>query len=109
MNQKRLLFFLIFLIPYYSFAQNKNLDYYISYAVTNSPLLNDFRNQLLSNSIDSQILIASRNIQINGNGNSFYAPVRNGYGYDVAITNGGQLQALITATKNILPKKFADL
>ena len=109
MNQKRLLFFLIFLIPYYSFAQNKNLDYYISNAVTNSPLLNDFRNQLLSNSIDSQILIASRNIQINGNGNSFYAPVRNGYGYDVAITNGGQLQALITATKNILPKKFANL
>ena len=102
-------FFLIFFIPFYSFAQNKNLDYYISNAVTNSPLLNDLRNQLLSNSIDSQILIASRNIQIIGNGNTFYAPVRNGYGYDAAITNGGQLQALITATKNILPKKFANL
>ncbi len=109
MNRRRFLIFLIFLIPVYSLAQDKNLDYYISNAITNSPLLNDFRNQLLSNSIDSQILQASRNIQINGNGNSFYAPVRNGYGYDAAITNGGQLQALVTASKNILPGKFVNL
>ncbi len=108
MNRKRFLFFLIFFIPVYIFAQDKNLDYYISNAVTNSPLLNDYRNQLLSNSIDSQILIASRNVQILGNGNTYYAPVRNGYGYDAAITNGGQLQALITATKNILPKKYVN-
>ena len=106
---KKSFFYLLFFLPVYSFAQDKNLDYYISNAVTNSPLLNDYRNQLLSNSIDSQILIASRNVQINGNGNSFYAPIRNGYGYDAAITNGGQLQALLTATKNILPKKFANL
>ena len=109
MSKKRFIFFLVFFIPFYSFSQNKDLDYYISNAVTNSPLLNDYRNQLLSNSIDSQILIASRNIQINANGNTFYAPVRNGYGYDAAITNGGQLQALVTASKNILPKKFANL
>jgi Outer membrane efflux protein len=88
------------------FAQDKNLDYYLSAAVTNSPLLNDYRNQLLSNKIDSQILLASTKIQITGNGNSFYAPVINGFGYDPAITNGGQLQALVTATKNLLPKKF---
>ncbi len=109
MSKKSFLYLLLFFLPVYSFAQNKNLDYYISKAITNSPLLNDYRNQLLSNSLDSQILIASRNIQINGNGNSFYAPIRNGYGYDAAITNGGQLQALLTATKNILPKKFANL
>jgi hypothetical protein len=109
MSKKRFIFFLILFTPFYSFSQNKYLDYYISTAVKNSPLLNDFRNQLLSNSIDSQILIASRNIQINANGNTFYAPVRNGYGYDAAITNGGQLQALVTASKNILPKKFANL
>ena len=69
-------------------------------------MLNDYRNQLLSNKIDSQILLASTRLQITGNGNSFYAPVVNGFGYDAAITNGGQLQALITATKTLLPKKF---
>ncbi len=100
---------IIFLIPLSSFPQNKTLNYYLSNAVTNSPLLNDFRNQILSNRLDSQILQASRSIQINGNGNSYYAPIRNGYGYDEAITNGGQLQALLTATKNLLPKKFANL
>jgi Outer membrane efflux protein len=88
------------------FAQDKNLDYYLSAAVTNSPLLNEYRNQLLSNKIDSQVLIASTRIQVTGNGNSFYAPVINGFGYDAAITNGGQLQALITATKTLFPKKF---
>jgi Outer membrane protein len=109
MSKKLVLSFLLFSVSFTSFSQEKNLDYYISTAVSNSPLLNDFRNQLLSNSIDSQVLIASRMIQINGNGNSFYAPVRNGYGYDAAITNGGQLQALVTASKNILPRRFANL
>lgn len=89
-------------------AQNKNLDYYLSNAVTNSPFLNDYRNQILSNRVDSQILQASRNVQIIGNGNSYYAPIRNGYGYEQAITNGGQLQALLTATKNLLPKKYSS-
>lgn len=109
MNNKCFIFFLILVIPFYSFAQNKNLDYYISNAISNSPLLNDYRNQILSNRIDSQILRASYGVQINGNGNSYYAPVRDGYGYDAAITNGKQLQALMTATKNLLPKKYLNL
>src|SRR5438045_4721624 len=106
---KKCFFYLFLLLPVYSFAQTKDLDYYISNAVTNSPLLNDLRNQLLSNSIDSQILKASHGVQITGNGTSYYAPIRNGYGYDEAITNGQQLQALITATKNLLPKKYVNL
>ncbi|HUS03133.1 MAG TPA: TolC family protein [Chitinophagaceae bacterium] len=109
MGKKRFIIYLIFLLPVYSFEQTKDLNYYISNAVTNSPLLNDLRNQLLSNSIDSQILKASNGVQINGNGNSYVAPIRNGYGYDEAITNGQQLQALITATKNLLPKKYLNL
>jgi hypothetical protein len=104
--KKYSIFFFIICSCFSSFAQDKNLEYYLSAAVTNSPLLNDYRNQLLSNKIDSQILLASTRIQITGNGNSFYAPVINGFGYDAAITNGGQLQALITATKSLIPKKF---
>ncbi len=102
-------FYFIFLLPFYSFAQNKNLEYYISNAITNSPLLNDSRNQVLSNQIDSQILVASRRIQFQANGTSYYAPVRNGYGYDEAITNGAQLQALLTASKSLMPKKYLNL
>src|SRR5690349_10870340 len=100
MTKKRFIFYFLLLIPFYSFEQNKTLDYYLSNAITNSPLLSDLKNQLLSNSIDSQILRAANGVQINANGNSYLAPIRNGYGYDEAITNGQQLQALLTATKN---------
>jgi len=107
MNKKYFFLFLLF-SPLLLIAQDKTLEYYLTSAITNSPILNDYRNQVLSNSIDSQILIATRNVQISGNGNTFYAPVRNGYGYDAAITNGGQLQALLTASKNILSKKYVN-
>ena len=109
MHNNRFLFLVFLLLPIYSIGQDKTLDYYISSAVNNSPLLNDYRNQLLANHIDSQLLKASGSIQIHGNGNSYYAPVRNGYGYDEAITNGAQLQALITATKNLIPKRSLNL
>ncbi len=109
MNKKSFIFYLLLLIPFYGYEQNKTLDYYISTAVTNSPLLYDYRNQILSNSLDSQLLRAANGIQVNGNGTSYYAPIRNGYGYDEAITNGQQIQALITATKNLIPKKYLNL
>lgn len=108
MFKKCFIFFLFLSASVFSFAQKKNLGYFIDSATINSPLLNDFRNQILSNRIDSQILVAANGIQVNANGNSFYAPVFNGWGYDAAITNGGQLQGLITASKNILSQKFLN-
>lgn len=108
MIKKGLILLFTFYVHDPCFAQNKDLDYYLSSAVSNSPLLNDQRNQLLLNNVDSQILIASKKVQVTGNGNNYYAPVINGYGYDAAITNGAQLQALITATKNLLPKKYLN-
>lgn len=109
MTKQIFIYFIIFFLPVYIFAQNRNLDYYISQAITNSPLLYDYKNQLLSNTIDSQILRATMGIQVIANGNSYYAPIRNGYGYDDAITNGAQLQALLTATKTLTPKKYISL
>ena len=59
MHNNRFLFLVFLLLPIYSIGQDKTLDYYISSAVNNSPLLNDYRNQLLANHIDSQLLKAS--------------------------------------------------
>ena len=103
---KRLVLFILFIVTTLSQSQNKNLDYFINHAISNSPLLYGFQNQILSNSIDSQILLASRRIQIIGNGNTYYSPTIGGFGYDEALTNRGQLQALISASKNILSKKW---
>lgn len=89
-------------------TQTKNINYFLDTAVKFSPLLNDLNNQLLSARIDSQILRATTLPQITSSGNSFYAPVTNGYGYDAILTNQGQLQGLVTLTKSLLPKKLLN-
>ena len=97
------IFFLIF-FPFNLFAQDHNLDYFINYAKGNSPLLKDYKNQIQSNQVDSELIVASYKPQVNGISNNSYAPVINGIGYDNAITNGGQLSALIQASKSFVSR-----
>jgi outer membrane protein TolC len=70
-------------------AQTRNLDYYLSIARSNSPLLKDYQNQAESNRVDSQLIKANYLPQVNGISANAYAPTAKGYGYDYAITNGG--------------------
>jgi len=109
MNKNKFFIILFFLAPCFLFAQNKNLSFFINTAVNNSPQLYEYRNLILSNRIDSQLIIAGNRFQVSGNSNSYYAPVINGYGYDAAITNGQQLQALIGVTKQIYNKKNLEV
>jgi hypothetical protein len=83
-------------------GQDRDLDYFISRATHNSPLLKDYQNQVSANQVDSQLLRASYKVQVNGISNDYYAPVYRGIGYDNIITNGGQLSALVQANKAIL-------
>lgn len=94
--------FLFVTITFKSWPQNNNLDYFISQAITGSPLLKDYQNQILSFSLDSQIIRASLKPQVNGVSNNSYAPIINGYGYDEVITNGQQISALISVSKSFL-------
>jgi hypothetical protein len=109
MNKKILTIFLSFLVPLFSLAQNKNLDYFINQSLENDPRLTDIRNLLLSNKIDSELINAANKMQVAGNGNAYYAPVIGGYGYDEVITNGQQLSALIAVNKQINNKKNLNL
>jgi outer membrane protein TolC len=86
-------------------AQDRNLDYYLGQARINSPLLKDYQNQVLLNKVDSEILIAGYRPQVNGVSNNSYAPSTNGFGYDYAITNGGQVSALVQANKTFVSKR----
>ena len=90
-------------------AQTKDLSYFINNSITNSPQLLEYRNLLLSNSIDSQLIVAANRYQITGNGNAYDAPIIKGYGYDMAITNGQQLSALIAVNKQIYNKRNLSL
>ena len=103
------IFIFSFLLPVFSIAQNKNLDYFINSSATNNPKTLEYSNLILANSIDSQLLAAGNRFQISGSGNAYYAPVFNGYGYDVTITNGQQLSALVALNKTIYNKKNLNL
>lgn len=109
MNKKSLIIFLCFLYPLFSIAQNKSLDYFINKSLSNDPKFVGFQNLILANRIDSQLIVAQNKFQVTGSGNAYYSPVINGYGYDVAITNGQQLAALVAVNKQIYNKRNLDL
>lgn len=90
-------------------AQHKKVDDYIQKALTISPLLRDFKNQLLSDKMDSAILRAGYRPQVTASSTGSYAPVINGYGYDNALSNGKTFDALITANQNIIGKSRRDI
>ena len=87
------------------FSQVKDLYFYINTSLTNSPQFYEYRNLILSNHIDSELIVAANRFQVTGNSNNYYAPVIDGYGYDVAITNGQQLAALFAVNKQIYNKR----
>ncbi len=81
-------------------AQVRTLEFFIQQAKENSPLLKDYKNQIRSNRLDSQILRATFKTQVNFISSNSYAPVIKGYGYDGAITNGANITALVQANRN---------
>ncbi|MEO9020893.1 MAG: TolC family protein [Ginsengibacter sp.] len=109
MNKKLPITFFFFIATLFSVAQNKDLDYFLNKSLTNDPKISQYQNLILSNQIDSEIIVASNKFQVTGNGNAYYSPVIKGYGYDAAITNGQQLSALVTLNKQIYNKRNLSL
>jgi outer membrane protein TolC len=88
------------------FAQPaKTLDYYLDQALKNSPLLKDFGNRLISNSIDSQRLKASFRPQVNAVANNSWFPIINGYGYDPALSNIAAFNELVNVNQAFIGHK----
>jgi len=98
------IFFLLVLIGFKSFSQEKDLSYFLEKARTNSPLLADYQNQIKISTLDSLLNKASYKTQVVANLNANYAPVINGYGYDTALSNGQMVSALVGFNQRILGK-----
>jgi outer membrane protein TolC len=97
---------LIFLFVFISNSDAQiNLDFYINKALTNSPLLKDYNNQVELGKIDSMRIKAGLGLQVSAVSNSLYAPVIMGWGYDDAITDGVNLNATISVSKEITGKR----
>lgn len=88
------------------FAQSRDLDYYVNQSLSNSPLLKDLNNQILSSQLDSLRIRAEFKPQVNFNGGGLYAPVIRGYGYSSAITNEHTLDGLFSVNKTFIGKDF---
>ena len=93
------------LITISGFSQNKSLDYFLNQAMSSSPLLKDYQNQIQSGEYDSLLVRAAYKPQVTGTSYAVYPPIINGYGYDAAITNGGTYTALVGVNKILLNKK----
>ncbi|MEO6901832.1 MAG: TolC family protein [Bacteroidia bacterium] len=107
---KKIIFILFIINSWFcaAIAQSNNLDFYIQQAISNSPLLKDYQNQVLSNGLDSLLIKASYKPQVNFISNNVYYPVINGYGYDQAITNGGSYSALVGVSQAIVGKNIVS-
>jgi outer membrane protein TolC len=85
-------------------AQAQNLDFYLTAGIKNSPLLKDYNNQILSESSDSSIILSNQRLKIDLASQVMVAPTAKNFGYDEAITNGGNYAAVISAIQPLFIK-----
>ena len=101
-------------VPIQTIAQQqRDLNYFLTKAKENSPVLNDYNQQVYSLKIDSLKLKAEYGIKVNGILNTSYAPILKGWGYDEVLSNGQELISVIRISKDFLGKnnigyKFND-
>jgi outer membrane protein TolC len=100
---------ILFLLPFFSFGQNRDLNFYIQQSLKNDPRIFELHNQILQNKVDSQLIVAGNKWQVTGSANGYIAPIVNGWGYDEPITNGQQLSALVGLNKHIYNKRNLSL
>ncbi|WP_084681472.1 TolC family protein [Chryseobacterium soli] len=85
-------------------AQSNTLSHFLTTAQANSPLLNDYNNQVISNRIDSLKLRATYGFIVTGEGTAGYSPNIKGWGYDNALTNGQSLFAGVRVAKEFISR-----
>ena len=90
---------LLAFIPTSLFAQSHNLAFYLGQATFSNPLLKDFTNQLSSAKFDSLRVRAGQKPQLSANAVAQYAPSIGSFGYDQAVTNGGNYSATLNISQ----------
>jgi outer membrane protein TolC len=85
--------------------QTRNLDFYLNEAVMNSPLLNDYRNQINLAVTDSLIIGAAHRPLVEAKSQLLYSPYYHNFGYDGVITDGGNYTAVLSVSQNIFNRR----
>lgn len=103
-----LVFTLIFQSFLLSAQSEKTLDDFISSAKSNSPILNDIKNQTYLLKLDSMKLRADYGPQVNGIADVNFAPHYHGWGFDPALSNGQSFNAYLRVSQQIIGKNNMD-
>jgi outer membrane protein TolC len=99
-----LVFFLSFLTSL-AFNQTRNLEFYLDQGIHNSPLLNDYRNQIRSASSDSLLIRAAKNPLVEVKSQLLYAPSYRNFGYDEIVTDQGNYTAVMGISLPLFNKR----
>jgi outer membrane protein TolC len=103
---KKLYTSIVFLTIFSGFFKAQTLDEYLSTGLKNSPLLKDYSNQIRSGNADSTLVAATYKPQVNLTSQVLLAPSAKNFGYDEAITNGGNFSGVVSANQSLFNKKI---
>ncbi len=87
------------------YNQTRNLDFYLTLAIQNSPLLNDYRNQISSAISDSLLIRAAKKPLVEARSQLQYSPFYHNFGYDEVITDGGNYTAVMGVSQSVFNRK----
>ncbi|MCX6301352.1 MAG: TolC family protein [Bacteroidia bacterium] len=105
MKRRSIVVLLFFCFSVLSLSQSRTLDYYLQEGIKNSPLLKDYYNQVSSALLDSLLIRSSKMPQVEAKSQLLYSPVFTNFGYDEVVTDGGNYQAVVSVSQNILNKR----
>jgi outer membrane protein TolC len=88
-----------------AYNQSRDLDFYLKQAVQNSPLLNDYRNQVKSSYADSLLIRAAKKPLVEAKSQLLYSPVYHNFGYDEVVTDGGNYTAVMGISQPVFNKR----
>jgi outer membrane protein TolC len=97
---------LIFLVLFAGFSHSQSLNDFLAIGLKNSPLLKDYSNQIRSGNVDSALVSATYKPQVNLTSQMMIAPSGDFFGYDPAITNGGNFSGLVSANQSLFNNKI---
>jgi outer membrane protein TolC len=105
MHRRFYLIIFLFSLSIVAQCQTRNLEFYLKEGFQNSPLLNDYRNQMRSSVSDSLLIKAAKMPLIEARSMLQYSPGYKNFGYDEVITDGGSYTAVMGISQNIFNKK----
>jgi Outer membrane efflux protein len=90
----------------HSFAQTKNLQYYLTTGVKNNALLREQQLVIGANALDSQRFEAGLKTQVTGVAANTLSPLMFGFGFDPALTNIAAMNETVNFNRTFIKKNY---